>query len=152
MLPRLPDSPAGAVLYVDWFAEDDAGANAVVERLREIVDVPMRVCVDEREKADLWRLRKVGLGLILSGEGSLQPVGGLEDCAVPPERLAEFQEAFDGMLSRHGCSATYYAHASVGLLHIRPQIDLGSGSTRAAVWRHDQWRARRWPNPRGDGA
>ncbi|MCP4759246.1 MAG: FAD-binding oxidoreductase [Planctomycetes bacterium] len=128
MLPRLPDSPAGAVLYVDWFAEDDAGANAVVERLREIADVPMRVCVDEREKADLWRLRKVGLGLILSGEGSLQPVGGLEDCAVPPERLAEFQEAFDGMLSRHGCSATYYAHASVGLLHIRPRIDLGSGS------------------------
>ena len=133
LLPSLSSGLAGAVLYVDWFADDDTGVSDVVDRLRETIDVPMRVCLGEREKADLWRLRKVGLGLILSGEGSLQPVGGLEDCAVPPERLAAFQEAFDAMLSRHGCSATYYAHASVGLLHIRPRIDLGTNTGKALL-------------------
>ncbi|MDP7070111.1 MAG: FAD-linked oxidase C-terminal domain-containing protein [Phycisphaerales bacterium] len=130
MLPDLPDGQAGAVLYVDWSATDDREAERLAHRVRSMLDVPMRICLDEREQADLWRLRKVGLGLILSGEGSMQPVGGLEDCAVPPERLGEFQQAFDSMLAKHGCAATYYAHASVGLLHIRPRIDLGSQGGR----------------------
>ena len=43
---------------------------------------------------------------------------------VRPERLAEYIRRLDGMVRSHGTQAAYYAHASVGCLHIRPIIDL----------------------------
>jgi len=125
LVDLLPDQDANAVLYIDWFAETNEDLRERIEHCRSLVpDAPMRVCLDPASQEPLWRLRKIGLGLILSGEDGLHPVGGLEDCAVPPASLAEFQKSFEAMLARHGCHATYYAHASVGLLHIRPRIDL----------------------------
>ncbi len=131
LLPSQVDGHPAAVLYVDWFADDEPAAAARREAMAAALpDAPIRRCDDPDVRADLWRLRKVGLGLILSGDAGGQPVGGLEDCAVPPARLAAFQREFDAMLASHGLKATYYAHASVGLLHIRPRIDLGSASGR----------------------
>ena len=64
--------------------------------------------------------------------GSVQPMPGLEDCGVPIERLADFQPAFDTLIRRHGWSGVFYAHASVGLLHVRPRIDLSSDVDRSS--------------------
>jgi Fe-S oxidoreductase len=125
LLPSLDGKPAEAVLYVDWFANDEAALEGMMSRLDEALPgVSIRRCMDAGEQADLWRLRKVGLGLILTGDAAGQAVGGLEDCAVPVEYLAEFQYDFESMLAAHGLRATWYAHASVGLLHVRPRIDL----------------------------
>jgi len=131
LLPSVGGNPPHAVLYVDWFDEDEAGALAKREAMaRTLPGVAIRRCDDADTRSSLWKLRKVGLGLILSGDEGGQPVGGLEDCAVPPECLAAFQGEFDAMLASHGLTATYYAHASVGLLHIRPRIDLRATSGR----------------------
>jgi len=125
LLPACEGEPASAVLYVDWLGDTEADVAAGIEALqRTLPDTPCAVYADEEHQQQLWRLRKVGLGLILSGDEGGQPVGGLEDCAVPVEQLADFQQAFEQMLGQHGLAATYYAHASVGLLHIRPRIDL----------------------------
>jgi len=134
LLPALERGRAQAVLYVDWFAEDDAALEDAMAGLEDrLPHVPIRRCMEANEQQDLWRLRKVGLGLILTGDCHGQAVGGLEDCAVPPEHLAEFQHDFETMLAAHDLSATYYAHASVGLLHIRPRIDLAGPAGRSLL-------------------
>jgi FAD/FMN-containing dehydrogenase/Fe-S oxidoreductase len=73
---------------------------------------------------NIWRVRKAGLGLLLGMKGDRKPIAFVEDTAVPPERLAEYVRRFDALVREHGTTAAYYAHASVGCLHIRPILDL----------------------------
>lgn len=79
---------------------------------------------EEAQQADVWYVRKAGLGLLLSTRADRKPVGFVEDSAVPPERLPEYIRRFDEIVRSHGTDAAYYAHASVGCLHIRPKLNL----------------------------
>ena len=79
-----------------------------------------------QEQGLIWKLRKAALGLSMARPGDAKAVSFVEDTAVPPERLREYIERFRQILERHQTQAGFYAHASVGLLHIRPVIDLKS--------------------------
>ena len=79
---------------------------------------------DPRTIQEIWRVRKAGLPLLLGIAGSRKPVAFIEDTAVDPKRLVEYVERFDGLVKSHQTTAAYYAHASVGCLHIRPLLDL----------------------------
>lgn len=81
---------------------------------------------DEGLKAQIWNVRKAGLPLLLGLKGDRKPVAFIEDTAVDPSRLVEYVERFDQIVRSHGTTAAYYAHASVGCLHIRPLLDLKS--------------------------
>ncbi|HJO38539.1 MAG: FAD-linked oxidase C-terminal domain-containing protein [Vicinamibacterales bacterium] len=74
--------------------------------------------------ADVWAVRKAGLGLFGSVKGDAKPVAFVEDTAVAPEQLPAFTAEFRELLERHGVRAAFYGHASVGCLHIRPMLDL----------------------------
>lgn len=80
--------------------------------------------VDEEQQGDVWTIRKAGLGLLMGTKADRKPVGFIEDSAVPPERLPEYIKRFDEIVHSFNTSAAYYAHASVGCLHIRPKLDL----------------------------
>ena len=53
-----------------------------------------------------------------------KPVSFVEDCAVPLEHLAEYTDRLTQLFERHGTRGTWYAHASVGCLHVRPVLNL----------------------------
>lgn len=72
----------------------------------------------------IWAVRKAGLPLLLGLPGEKKPVAFVEDTAVDPERLVEYVERFEEIVRRYQTTAAYYAHASVGCLHIRPLLDL----------------------------
>lgn len=72
----------------------------------------------------VWRVRKAGLPLLLGLKGARKPVAFIEDTAVAPERLVEYVNRFDQVVRAEDTTAAYYAHASVGCLHIRPLLDL----------------------------
>ncbi len=76
------------------------------------------------EMAAVWTVRKAGLPLLLGLPGERKPIAFIEDTAVDPGRLLEYVERFDEVVNRHDTTAAYYAHASVGCLHIRPLLDL----------------------------
>jgi FAD/FMN-containing dehydrogenase/Fe-S oxidoreductase len=76
------------------------------------------------EQANVWRVRKAGLGLLMGIKGEQKPVGFVEDTAVAPERLADYVRRFQAILDEHGARGIYYGHASVGCLHIRPMLNL----------------------------
>lgn len=80
--------------------------------------------LDAKSQHDIWRVRKAGLPLLLGLEGARKPVAFIEDTAVDPSRLVEYVERFERIVQAHGTEAAYYAHASVGCLHIRPLLDL----------------------------
>lgn len=85
-------------------------------------------CFTPEEKACVWETRKAGLGLLMGMKGDAKPIGFVEDAAVPIENLPEYVQRFDEIVTRHDTTASYYAHASVGLLHNRPVINLKSES------------------------
>jgi Fe-S oxidoreductase len=71
-----------------------------------------------------------------SSEGAKRPAAFVEDTAVAPDRLGDYVKAFRAILDRHGLSAGFYGHCSVGCLHVRPFVDLtapGGVETMTAV-------------------
>jgi Fe-S oxidoreductase len=60
----------------------------------------------------------------MSMKGDGKPVSFIEDCAVPLEHLAEYTDRLTRVFEKHGTKGTWYAHASVGCLHVRPILDM----------------------------
>jgi len=76
----------------------------------------------------VWEVRKAGLNIMMSMKGEGKPISFIEDCAVPLEHLADYTERLNGIFERHGTSGTWYAHASVGTLHVRPVLNMKDGT------------------------
>ena len=118
-----------ALLLVEFAGEDHAeqqrGLARLVERLGDL-GLPEAV-VKVTEPADqsaVWELRKAGLNIVMSMKGDGKPVSFIEDCAVRLEDLPDYTERLDSIFERHGTTGTWYAHASVGCLHVRPILNL----------------------------
>jgi len=79
---------------------------------------------DAGAQKNLWDVRKAGLNIMMSLKGDGKPVSFIEDCAVPLEHLADYTDALSEIFERHGTHGTWYAHASVGTLHVRPILDM----------------------------
>jgi len=79
---------------------------------------------DPAFQARIWGVRTQGLNIMMSMRTEGKPVSFVEDCAVPLEHLAEFTSRLTDVFRKHGTDGTWYAHASVGLLHVRPVLNL----------------------------
>jgi Fe-S oxidoreductase len=69
-------------------------------------------------------VRKEGLNIMMSMKGDGKPVSFIEDCAVRLEDLADYTDRLTNVFHKHGTNGTWYAHASVGTLHVRPVLNL----------------------------
>ncbi|MHC4108379.1 MAG: FAD-binding oxidoreductase, partial [Planctomycetota bacterium] len=125
LLPDPNGRRLAAVLYVEYFADDPDALERSLSALAEAV-APARIAryTDPAAMAAAWKLRQAGEPLLYGAPGMRKPVTFIEDTAVDPSRLPEFVAAFDRIVTDHGTKAAYYAHASVGCLHMRPMIDL----------------------------
>ena len=118
-----------ALLLVEFAGEDRA---ALLSRLARLVELmadlgfPGAVveAVEPAFQRAVWDVRKAGLNIMMSMKGDGKPISFVEDCAVRLEDLAEYTRRLDAVFARHGTRGTWYAHASVGTLHVRPIIDL----------------------------
>ncbi len=118
-----------AVLLVEF-----AGANKEMlePKMRQLVqlmgDLGMPGSVvkmmEDAPQKNLWEVRKAGLNIMMSLKGDGKPVSFIEDCAVPLASLAEYTDELTQVFRRHGTKGTWYAHASVGTLHVRPILDM----------------------------
>jgi FAD/FMN-containing dehydrogenase/Fe-S oxidoreductase len=114
----LEGDPA-AILVIEFSASTEEGARACASR------IPDSIILDRHEEqADLWAVRKVGLGLLMSIPGDTKPITFIEDVAIPVESLGKFVREVEEILSEQGTSGEWYAHASAGCLHLRPLVNL----------------------------
>ena len=119
----------GAILVVEFTGDTSAEAADRAQKLKD--DLSRRhlgydcvTILDSAGQANVWAVRKAGLGLLMSVRGDAKPIPFVEDTAVSPEHLGEFVRRFDEIVGNHGTTAGYYGHASVGCLHIRPLVSL----------------------------
>ncbi len=84
-----------------------------------------KVIADDARQTDVWIVRKAGLGLLMSRPGERHPYDFVDDTAVDPSRLHEYIARFMQVLREEGVEhSSYYAHASVGCLHVKPVLNL----------------------------
>lgn len=81
---------------------------------------------DPAEQKEIADFRRDGLGIYATMPGAEKPTPFIEDAAIPVEHLAEYIPAVLAVCERHGTRAVFYAHASVGVIHVRPLLDLKS--------------------------
>ena len=120
-----------ALLAVEFYGETHSELKSQLERLEKTLKgagfgYAFVRCFSTEEKSRVWETRKAGLGLLMGMKGDAKPVGFVEDAAVPIENLPEYVRRFDEIVTAHDTTAAYYAHASVGLLHNRPIVNLKS--------------------------
>ena len=80
--------------------------------------------LDVEFQTAVWEVRKSGLNIMMSMKGDGKPVSFVEDCAVRLEDLAEYTDRLTRVFEKHGTTGTWYAHASVGCLHVRPILNM----------------------------
>ena len=118
-----------AILLVEFSGADQSAQNAKLKELAQLMGdlgLPGSVVeiTDQKQQKDLWEVRKAGLNIMMSMKGDGKPVSFIEDCAVPLEHLAEYTDRLTQVFEKHGTRGTWYAHASVGTLHVRPVLDM----------------------------
>jgi Fe-S oxidoreductase len=79
---------------------------------------------DPKLQAAVTEMRTAGLNIMMSMKEEGKPVSFVEDCAVPLSHLAEYTSKLTDIFAKHGTRGTWYAHASVGCLHVRPVLNL----------------------------
>tara|TARA_R110002096_G_scaffold173781_9_gene348986 strand:+ start:180428 stop:183331 length:2904 start_codon:yes stop_codon:yes gene_type:complete len=136
LLPQLEHGVTRAVVYVEFFGES---VGAVQERLEQVCGVvgggAIELITDPVDMERAWKLRKAGEPLLHGVEGARKPLGFIEDCAIPVDRLSEFVTRLRAIVEGAGTIASYYAHVSVGVLHVRPLLDLRDPTDEKAMHR-----------------
>ena len=78
------------------------------------------------EQKEVFEIRKAGLNILMSMKGDKKPVAFIEDCAVSLNHLADYTARLKEIFKKYNTSGMFYAHASVGTLHIRPVLNMKS--------------------------
>jgi FAD/FMN-containing dehydrogenase/Fe-S oxidoreductase len=125
-----------AILFVE-FAEDDAENMRRLKQLTELVgDLGISwdktgakwggvvEVLDAKLQAAIAEVRTAGLNIMMSMKEAGKPISFVEDCAVPLEHLADYTARLTEVFEKNGTRGTWYAHAAVGCLHVRPVLNL----------------------------
>lgn len=121
-----------AILLVEFAGEESADQAGLLDQLITLMAglghpgsvIPLASAAEQQA---LWSVRKAGLNIMMSMRGDGKPVSFIEDCAIPLENLAEYTRRLTEIFHQHDTSGTWYAHASVGTLHVRPILDMRRG-------------------------
>jgi FAD/FMN-containing dehydrogenase/Fe-S oxidoreductase len=116
----------GAVMYVAYFGDTVDALQAQFSNLQSHFPTRSLVCyTDPAAMQQAWKLRKAGEPLLhgLTSGGGRKPLTFIEDMAVDPHHLASFITELRHIVASHGTEAAFYAHASVGCLHVRPLVN-----------------------------
>ena len=126
------------LLLTEFAGDDLAALKRDLKRLEACMadhgypDAVVEIVEPARQKS-VWEVREACLNIMMSMKGDAKPVSFIEDCAVPLEHLADYTDAVTAVFTKHGTRGTWYAHASVGCLHVRPILDMKLGGDVAKM-------------------
>ena len=128
MAPFIDGNP-DCINITEFYGETEAEAHDKIDKLRQHLKkrgvnvTAITTATTPEMKADVWHVRKVGLGFLMGIKGDHKPVPFIEDAAVPVEHLAEYVSKLEAFCHSIDVRMAYYAHVSAGCLHIRPLIN-----------------------------
>ncbi len=118
-----------ALLLVEFAGDEPDGPRRRLKELIELMgtlgfpDAVVEATEPVFQQA-VWEVRKAGLNIMMSMKGDGKPVSFIEDCAVALEDLAGYTDRLTQVFQKYGTTGTWYAHASVGCLHVRPILNM----------------------------
>jgi FAD/FMN-containing dehydrogenase/Fe-S oxidoreductase len=126
---RFVQGEPDALLLVEFAGEskkEQLGRLAGLVELMEDMGFPNAVveATDNEFQTAVWEVRKQGLNIMMSMKGDGKPISFIEDCAVDLRDLAEYTRRLTDIFEKNGTTGTFYAHASVGTLHVRPILNM----------------------------
>ncbi len=80
-----------------------------------------------RDYDDVWLLRKKSLGLMMGLRTEKRALSFIEDSAIPIRFLPEYIDKVLAICKKYDAPVSLYAHASVGVIHVQPLLDLRYG-------------------------
>jgi FAD/FMN-containing dehydrogenase/Fe-S oxidoreductase len=129
ILGRITRGRPDCLLLVEFAGAEAAALEHELERLDACMadhghpDAVVKV-TEAAVQRDIWEMREACLNIMMSETGDAKAVSFIEDCAVPLEHLADYTDAITDLFDRHQTRGTWYAHASVGCLHVRPILNM----------------------------
>ena len=117
----------GALLLIEVDGPDHEAADAAAEQLITALESQSlgyaHVRIPRDRATSVWELRKAGLGVLFGKPGDVKPITIVEDTAVAVDDLPAYVDEFIEIMRRHEAECVFYGHASVGELHLRPELN-----------------------------
>ena len=111
----------------DLLIVEFAGDNPkYLEKQAKSLGSNLRFFTDPKLQNNIWKVRKVGLGILSTSTSEIRGVTFIEDCAVPVEKLGTYVRGMERIFKAHNTTGVFYAHASAGCLHMRPVLNVKS--------------------------
>lgn len=134
----IPSTTEG-ILLIEFAGENQRLQQEQLRQTTDLIWKKMQLAFDARIAGDLeelrffWRLMRRVMPTLQRSRGTARPVPFIEDVAIPPDALGDFLHRMQNTLKRHQVTASLYAHAGHGQLHIRPFLDLNQPSEVAKM-------------------
>ncbi len=127
------DGDPETILVVEFYGDTESEVEMKAKNLNSHLITKNINCLtsyalSEQSQANVWEVRRAGLGLLMSKRDEFKPIPCIEDVSVPVNQLSHYVEDISDLLKRLDTNAGFYGHASAGCLHIRPLVNLKSQS------------------------
>lgn len=127
------DGNPEALLVVEFYGETEKEVEKKADNLKshiksKSIDCDLNYALSAESQANVWAVRRAGLGLLMSKRDEHKPIPCIEDVSVPVDQLADYAGDITDLIKRLGTHAGFYGHASAGCLHIRPLVNLKTQS------------------------
>ena len=118
-----------AVLMVEFSGSTQAEIRDLFQRLEADLDLRslyyhLHEAWTPQAQAIVWGVRKSALGLMLGMKGDAKPLPFIEDACVPIKHLSTYIKEVLDICRDLERPVAMYAHASVGVIHVRPILNL----------------------------
>jgi FAD/FMN-containing dehydrogenase/Fe-S oxidoreductase len=117
------------VLIIEFYGDDTSDIarrqNAMIAEFKAAnYGYAFPIYPEGKTYENVWALRKKGLGILLGRKTEKKPLPFVEDSSVPVETLPEYILAVREICEKYRTEVAMYAHASVGVIHIRPILSM----------------------------
>ncbi|MGC9455754.1 MAG: anaerobic glycerol-3-phosphate dehydrogenase subunit C [Phycisphaerae bacterium] len=124
----LPDAEAVLTITVEGDDADEADARSqrVLESLASAGGLSAEPrCIREPQAVErILDLRRKAVPLLHRARTARKPVPGIEDVAVPPDKLSTYVRGLRRAAGAEGVELVFYGHVGHGQPHVRPYLDL----------------------------
>ncbi len=127
------DGNPEAVLIIEFFLDSLKELNSTIEKCQAMLlsnGAYSAKLIEKNIRNKVWEVRKAGLGLLMGKVGPKKAVAIIEDAAIPVNNLYSYLKEVKLLMKEYSVNAVYYGHASVGLIHIRPELNLSDVKDR----------------------
>ena len=127
---RLIPGEAEAMLLVEFQASDNRSLQAKLDQLTLRIQRKKKLAFDVRtttqkdQRNFYWRIVRRIVPILFKLKGDRRALPFVEDIAIDPVKLPEFLNDVHRILNDNEVTASIFAHAPQGLIHVRPFMSL----------------------------